>query len=299
PSAEGPTAICLVGGHGGEPLSAEFVNVLMRLFNGKLRWLAEGRAAEIVTETMTPRTARDLVARDLEALGMDVLVLPAGGRRKSLLVADMDSTLITIECIDELADTIGLRAEVASITERAMAGGLDFASALVERVALLEGVPETAVEEVIRERLKLTPGAEALIATMRANGAMTALVSGGFTLFSAHVAQRLGLDVHRANRLEIRNGRLTGRLLGEIVDPRTKLASLLEFTAMRGLERGATMAVGDGANDREMIEAAGLGVAFHARLAVQAVADISVNHGDLETLLFIQGYDETEIVRGR
>ncbi|MEZ5823950.1 MAG: phosphoserine phosphatase SerB [Geminicoccaceae bacterium] len=289
------TAICLVRDQGGEPLSGEFVNVLARLVRGKVRWLAEGRAAELLTEEMDPRTVKDLVARDLDALGMDLLVLQAEGRRKALMVADMDSTLITIECIDELADMIGMRGEVAAITEKAMAGLLDFESALVERVALLEGVAETAIEEVIRERLKLMPGASALVSTMRAHGAMTALVSGGFTAFTAHVAARLGLDIHRSNRLEVRNGRLTGRIEGDIVGPRAKEAALREFTALRGLEREQTMAVGDGANDRDMIAAAGLGVAFHAKPAVQAMADLSVTHGDLRSLLYVQGYSDAEI----
>ncbi|MCB1971832.1 MAG: phosphoserine phosphatase SerB [Geminicoccaceae bacterium] len=252
-------------------------------------------AAEIVTEAMTPRTARDLFGRDLEALGMDVLALPARRRRKKLIVADMDSTLITIECIDELAASIGIRSEVAAITERAMAGALDFEAALTSRVALLEGVPQTAIEEVIREKLRLMPGARRLMATMRAHGATTAVVSGGFTAFTSHVARVLGLDIQRANSLEVRDGRLTGRLEGPVVGPRAKLDVLRELAATHGLYREDTMAVGDGANDRDMIAEAGLGIAYRARPAVQAVADLCVNHGDLESLLFIQGYSKAEI----
>ena len=245
---------------------------------------------------MPVNVVRDLIPTEFSGLGIDVFVLPATNRRKRLLVADMDSTLITIECVDELADLIGKKSEVAAITELAMAGVLDFESALRQRVSLLEGVPETAADQVISERLRLMPGAIELAATMRAHGARTAVVSGGFTLFTTHVARMLGLDFQSANRLEIIDGRLTGRLSGPIIGPRAKLETLEELTTRYDLSPGDTLAVGDGANDRDMIAAAGLGVAYRARPVVEAVADVAVRHGDLRTLLYIQGYADDEIV---
>ena len=185
-----------------------------------MRWLSDGVAAEIITEKFAPRTVRDLLAQGLAALDLDLLVLPAENRKKRLLIADMDSTLITIECIDELADLVGLKSEVAAITERAMAGSMDFTQALKARVRLLEGVPEEAISELIAERIQLMDGALELVATMRAHTAKTAIVSGGFTLFCDYVAKLLGVDTHQANRLEVKDGKLTGKLEGAIIDPK-------------------------------------------------------------------------------
>lgn len=228
----------------------------------------------------------------------DVNCLPAANRRKRLLIADMDSTMIPVECIDEIADYAGVRDEVVAITEPAMRGEMSFDEALIARVALMEGLPEKRLEDVWRERISLNSGARVLVQTMRANGAYAALVSGGFTYFTQRVAAAAGFDEHRANILEIANGALTGTVGRPILGREAKLDALNALMSMQGIVAADAMAVGDGANDLAMISAAGLGVAYHAKPIVAADADASIVHGDLTALLYLQGYAENEFSRG-
>jgi phosphoserine phosphatase len=225
---------------------------------------------------------------------IDLVVQPVAHRRKRLFLADMDSTMIEQECIDELADFVGLKAEVAAITERAMRGEIAFEPALRERVALLKDLPVGVVDEIIAHRLTLTPGGRALVRTMRARGAYAGLVSGGFTLFTGPIAQRLGFDEHRANRLIVKDERLVGQVEEPILGREAKLATLIELRERLGLAREETLAVGDGANDLAMLGEAGLGVAYHAKPAVAAAAHARIDHGDLTALLYIQGYAASE-----
>jgi phosphoserine phosphatase len=229
---------------------------------------------------------------------VDLLVQKREGRRKRLLIADMDSTMIGQECIDELADAVGKKEIVAAITERAMRGELEFESALRERAAMLAGLEAGVVDTVLAERITLTPGAAALLATMKAHGAYCALVSGGFTAFTGHIAATLGFDEHRANTLGIADGRLTGKVGEPILGRAAKRERLAELLAEHGLDAAEAIAVGDGANDLAMIELAGLGVAYHAKPSVAAVADARVDHGDLTALLYFQGYGAHEISGG-
>ena len=209
-------------------------------------------------------------------------------------MADMDSTMIGQECIDELADYVGLKAHVSAITERAMRGEVAFEPALRERVALLKGLPVAVVDEVIGNRITLTPGGRTLLATMRANGALTCLVSGGFTLFTGHIAAMIGFDEHRGNRLVVEDGKLAGRVAEPVLGGEAKLATLVELRERLGLSPQDTLAAGDGANDIPMLEAAGLGVAYHAKPKVAEAAQARIDHGDLTALLYAQGYARAE-----
>lgn len=233
-----------------------------------------------------------------EIPGIDVNCVPAAGRRKRLLIADMDSTIITAECIDELADFAGVRDRVQPITERAMRGEIGFEEALRARVALLRGLGESDLQAAHDERVRLTPGARSLVQTMQAHGAHTALVSGGFTFFTERVAAAAGFDEHRANRLLAENGRLTGRVREPVLGRAAKLAALHEIARGLGISPADALAVGDGANDLAMIGAAGLGVAFRAKPVVAESAGASIRHGDLTALLYLQGYAAEEIARG-
>jgi phosphoserine phosphatase len=229
---------------------------------------------------------------------VDVVVQPAAHRRKKLFLADMDSTMIQQECIDELADYVGLKAHVAAITERAMRGDIAFEPALRERVALLEGLSVSVIEEVLRDRIKLTPGARTLIATMRANGARTCMVSGGFTHFTGRIAAMIGFDDNRANSLTVVDGRkLAGTVAEPIFGRDGKRSALIELRTELGLAKADTMAIGDGANDLDMILEAGLGVAYHAKPKVAAEAPARIDHGDLTALLYVQGYRREEFVQ--
>ncbi|MEG3150296.1 phosphoserine phosphatase SerB [Sphingomonas sp. ZT3P38] len=249
-------------------------------------WLDEGFAGDIMFG-IEPDAARGTLEGVLP--GVDVVVQRAEGRAKQLLVADMDSTMITIECIDELADYAGIKPQIAAVTEAAMRGELDFESALDARVALLEGLDEGVIARCLAERVTIMPGAVALIRTMKARGALTILVSGGFTRFAEPVAGMIGFDRAIANRLEIADGMLTGRVTKPIVGSDTKERTLLEATAELGLSPVATLAVGDGANDLAMIRRAGLGVAYHAKPIVAAAAAARIDHNDLTALLYAQG----------
>jgi phosphoserine phosphatase len=231
----------------------------------------------------------------LDGAAIDAIATPADGRRKRLLVADMDSTIVTGETLDELADFAGLKDLIAAITARAMNGELDFKSALRERVAMLRGLPVDALEQTW-QRVRLTAGARELVATMRAHGAYTALVSGGFTFFTGRVATLAGFDMHRSNVLLDDGAALTGRVAEPILDRDAKLDTLTRLAAERGLPMSATLAVGDGANDLDMLRVAGLGVAFRAKPIVAAEARACVDHADLRALLFAQGYRREEII---
>lgn len=262
-------------------------------------WLSPDEACQFTFEAADLAAAKAVRERVAERLGdapIDVCVLPAEGRRKGLLVADMDSTIIQQECIDEMADMLGLKARIAAITERAMRGELPFEAALRERLGLLGGLEVSALQRVFDERVTLMPGARTLVTTMRANGAFTALVSGGFSFFTSRVAAAVGFDVNQANELEIAQGRLTGRVVGPILGREAKLEALLHYRAARGLAEEATMAVGDGANDLAMIGAAGLGVAYRAKPVVAAEADCGITHADLTALLYLQGYRKADFV---
>ena len=262
------------------------------------RTLHEAVAAEFLFDAGPEGSApveRELRLQ-LAGLPIDIVVQPASHRRKRLFLADMDSTMIEQECIDELADFVGLKREVAAITERAMRGEIAFEPALRERVALLKNLPVRVVDEIIAERITLTPGGRALVQTMRAHGAYAGLVSGGFTLFTGPIAEKIGFDEHRANHLVIENERLAGRVEEPILGREAKLATLVELRERLGLLHAETLAVGDGANDLAMLGEAGLGIAFHAKPAVAAAAHARIDHGDLTALLYIQGYAASEFV---
>ena len=232
----------------------------------------------------------------LQALRIDIVVQKTEGRKKRLLIADMDSTMIQQECIDELADEAGVGAHVAAITARAMNGELDFEAALRERVGLLKGLPEAVIARVLRDRITLMPGGAVLLATMKAQGDYAALVSGGFTAFTAAVAATLGFDENRANSLHVDDGRLAGTVAEPILGKEAKLQALNEITARLGITPAEAIAVGDGANDLPMLLAAGTGVALHAKPRVQADCEVRVNHGDLTALLYLQGYSRDDFI---
>ena len=261
---------------------------------GDAIWLDPGVAAEFAVESMPDN--RWQVWDGLQSIGIDLVIQPAVGRKKWLLIADMDSTMIQQECIDELADEAGVGAHVAGITARAMNGELDFEDAVRERVGLLAGLPESVIAQVIRDRITLMPGAAVLLATMKANGAYAALVSGGFTAFTRHIAQVLGFDENRANTLVVAEGRLTGKVADPILGRAAKVLALQEISQRLAITPDEAIAVGDGANDLGMLGLAGAGVALHAKPSVQAECDIRVNHGDLTALLYLQGFARTEFV---
>ncbi|MBQ0823386.1 phosphoserine phosphatase SerB [Microvirga terrae] len=258
--------------------------------------LARGIAADLIVPA--PAEARAVEAalrRALDDRPVDIVVQPLATRRKRLFLADMDSTMIGQECIDELADYVGLKREVSEITERAMRGEIAFEPALRERVALLKNLPVGVVDEIIEKRITLTPGGRALVQTMRANGAYTCLVSGGFTLFTGPIGAKIGFNEHRSNRLIVEGERLAGTVEEPILGREAKLATLIELRTRFGLAPHEAMAVGDGANDLAMLEEAGLGIAFHAKPAVAAAAHARIDHADLTALLYVQGYREGEI----
>ncbi len=265
---------------------------------GEPVWLAAGIAADIPFSAEAGADQRALSDRLRAALGgtIDVVAQPTGYRRKTLLLADMDSTMIGQECLDELADYAGLKEQVAAITERAMRGDIAFEPALRERVALLKGLPVKTIDDVIEKRVTLTPGGRSLVATMRKYGALTCMVSGGFTPFTKRIAAMIGFDESRGNTLDIAGGKLAGTVAEPIFGRDGKRATLIELRNRLGLAAQETLAIGDGANDMDMIAAAGLGVAFHAKPKVAAVAPARVDHGDLTALLYVQGYRKTEFV---
>ena len=261
------------------------------------RVLSEGVAADLdVPSSLSAAEARSRIISALEGLPVDVFVQSLEGRRKRLLIADMDSTMIRQECIDELAAELGLKDQISEITERAMRGEIDFEPALKERVGLLKGLSIGQVENVLNSRIQLMPGGRTLVQTMKANGAYCALVSGGFTRFTGPVAAMIGFDENQANVLLEADGKLTGEVQMPILGREAKRERLLQLIEEKGLTASQTMAVGDGANDLAMLESAGLGVAYRAKPAVAEAADARVVHGDLTALLYIQGYSEAEFV---
>lgn len=259
-------------------------------------WLRQAVACDLVVADGDRTATAAAAGTALDGAPVDCVVQPEAGRRKRLLVADMDSTIIEQECIDELADAVGLKDRVSAITERAMRGEIAFEPALRERVGLLKGLHRDALARVYDERIRLRSGALRLVTTMRAHGAYAALVSGGFSFFTQRIAEAVGFDENRANILEFDGDRLAGTVTEPILSRQAKRDTLEELTRTLAIDPGLTLAVGDGANDLAMIEAAGLGVAFHAKPAVAAAAHARIDHGDLEALLYIQGYGADEIV---
>jgi len=278
------------------PLTSDTLYDLEQLCGSPPRELAPGRAYEFAVRAADAPRLCPLLDERLSDLAVDRALLPAEGRRKRLLVCDMDSTAITVECVDELAREAGVGGQVAEITRRAMAGELVFEEALAERVRLLAGLTLAAVDRVIRERMRLSPGLRTLVATMRAHGAFCALVSGGFTEFTRVVRLLGGFDLDRANVLETEWGVLTGRLVPPVIGREGKRETLQALARRLGLPLSATMALGDGANDRDMIETAGLGVGFRPQPVLAQRADASIHYGDLTTALFFQGYRVDEFV---
>lgn len=269
---------------------------------GEIAWLAEGRAFDIGCDgdPAAVLAAARQAAGDLAELGADVNVVATAGRKKKLLVSDMESTIVSCECLDELAAIAGIGPQIAAITERAMKGEIAFEGALRERVGLLKGLPLTALHQVMAEKVKLIPGARELTATMKANGARTLLVSGGFTWFTSRVKEMAGFDEHQSNTLHDDAVALTGTVGEPILGREAKLQALESGLKRFGLEASQALAIGDGANDLAMIERAGsgggLGVAFHAKPLVAAKAAHAITHNDLRAVLYLQGYREGEIV---
>ena len=266
---------------------------------GAVAWLDPEIAADISFAPeggFEPVEIETLLRAALDHAPVDIVVQPLEGRRKKLFVADMDSTIIGQECIDELADLVGVKAHVAAITERAMRGEIAFEPALRERVALLKGLDADTPARVIAERITITPGAKALVRPMRANGAYTALVSGGFTAFTSRIAETVGFNENRANRLVIDSGAFAGKVEEPILGAEAKLSSIIEMRDARRLTKAQTLAAGDGANDLPMLREAGLGVAFRAKPAVAAAADARIDHSDLSALLYAQGFSRTDFV---
>ena len=263
---------------------------------GREHWLSDGRALDIPFDH-DPAQVLERARHHFREQPVDVNVIPSDNRRKKLIIADMDSTIINCECLDELADIAGLKAKVSAITEKAMRGELDFAAALRERVAMLKGLSLGALERVYAERIRLNPGARTLVATMRKHGAHTLLVSGGFSYFTSRIAKDAGFEAEQANILIDDGAALTGAVREPILAREAKLAALEKATRLLNLSASDALAVGDGANDLAMIEHAGMGVAYHAKPIVAGAAGARIDHGDLTALLYLQGYSDDEIVR--
>src|SRR5215217_7180396 len=287
--------LCLIANPIDSELDPALAAAVVQQTGGELNWLNHSIACEIIEPKSTDALA--LARQVIGTRKVDAALVPTDNRRKQILVADMDSTMINEECIDELAAALGIKDQVAEITDRAMRGDLDFGAALDTRVALLKGLERSVIEEVRREQITLAPGGRALIHTMKEYGAYTALVSGGFTFFADYFGKRIGFHEAIANVLEFDGDRLTGTVTKPIVDKNTKRERLTALAEERGIPLSQTMAVGDGANDLDMIRIAGFGVALHAKPAVAAEAGFRIDHGDLTALLYLQGYSDEEIVR--
>lgn len=289
------SVLCLIANPADPVLDAKLVAAIQHETGGEINWLHQRVACEIIAPTAADPVpmARAL----LTGKPVDVALVPASNRRKKVLVADMDSTMIDQECIDEIADAVGIKAEVAAITQRAMNGELDFAEALRTRVGLIKGLERRVVEEIRRERITLAAGGRVLVQTMKTHGAYCSMVSGGFTFFADYYGKRIGFDEAIANVLDFDGDRLSGTVPDPIVDKTTKLTRLQTLAKEHAFDISDTMAVGDGANDLDMIKAAGLGVALHAKPFVAAQATVQIDHGDLTALLYLQGYEEDDFVR--
>lgn len=276
-------------------LDPALVDALLNAWGGGAAlWLSPDEAAQFEMDAI-PDTAESSW-HALQEQQVDLAIQSTATLRKKMLLADMDSTMIEQECIDELADMAGVGTQVKEITARAMNGVLNFEEALIERVGLLRGLPQAVIDDVLAQRITLMPGGPVLLATMKAHGAYAALVSGGFTAFTTRVAAALGFDEHRANGLLSAHGRLTGDVARPILGRDAKVAALEAITARLGMSEADVLAVGDGANDLGMLQRAGAGVALHAKPNVQAEAKLRINHGDLTALLFLQGYSRTDFV---
>lgn len=292
-----PLVATLVAGGESSGLDLGLIAKLRSALGGaEVSVLSPQRAIDLYPTQSAPDVVMARIADTLAGAPIDTIVQPAHSRRKKLFLADMDSTMIGQECIDELADAAGLKAHVSAITERAMRGEIAFEPALRERVALLKGLPSEIVDRMIAERITLTPGGRALVLTMRRNGAYTALVSGGFTVFTGPIGAMIGFDMHRSNTLLMEDGRFSGLVAEPILGREAKRSTLIELRDERKLSSEDTLAVGDGANDLAMLGEAGLGVAFHAKPIVAEAAHARIDHTDLRTLLYAQGYRDQEIV---
>lgn len=283
--------LVLIAAPGSNAIGADVLAALAEHGTGTPHWLAAGEACEV---DVFPGVSEFLAT--LRHHPIDAAIVSAEHRRKRLLVADMDSTMIEQECIDELGVVAGVGDRIKEITTRAMRGELDFDGALRERVALLRGLDASAIDDLLRTRITLMPGGHTLLRTMKAAGAYAALISGGFTAFTGHVARELGFDEHRANRLVIEGGKLTGEVTPPILGQQAKLDGLRSLTEKLNLDLADTIAVGDGANDLAMLSEAGLGVALHAKPHVQAGSLTRINHGNLTALLYLQGYRKEQFV---
>jgi phosphoserine phosphatase len=289
------SVLCLIANPNEPAIDTALMNAVHKAVGGEVNVLTQRIAVEFVKPDLATaaEAARDLVA----GKPVDVAQVPLANRRKKLLIADMDSTMIEQECIDELAAALGIKDEVAAITRRAMNGELNFEQALRTRVKLLKGLPLKRMEEIRREQITFAPGGRALVQTMKAYGAVTSLVSGGFTFFADYIGKRIGFDEAMANILEFDGEVLAGTVADPILGKEAKLSRLMTLAAFHDIPMAETLAVGDGANDLDMVKAAGLGVALHAKPVVAAEAEVRIDHGDLTALLYLQGYTDDEFER--
>ena len=289
------SVLCLIANPKQPVLTPQMLQGISATIGGEINWLAQKIACEIVAPKADDAVEQTRLI--LDDLPVDLVMVPCNNRRKKLLLADMDSTMIEQECIDELADALDLKSKIAKITQSAMRGEIDFGQALATRVALLKGLSLDIVKQVRREQITLAPGGRVLVKTMQEYGAFTSLVSGGFTLFADYFAKRIGFDEAIANELELdTNQNLTGRVTPPIIDSSAKVLRLNQLISKQGITSRDVIAVGDGANDLPMLLEAGMGVALHAKPAVAKAAPYSLKHADLSGLLYLQGYNEEEFV---
>jgi len=287
------SVVILIAAPGSRAINPAIAKAAGEMTGSGAQWLHEAEALQSFVGGAPPGLGAEL-RQLVKDHPIDVAIVPKENRRKRLIIADMDSTMIGQECIDELGALAGVGDRIKTITASAMKGELDFEAALKARLMLMKDLPEAAIAKVLSDRITFTPGGRTLIATMKANGAYAALVSGGFVQFTGHVARQLGFDEHRANELLMENGRLTGEVREPILGKDAKLAALREIARNRGIGLAETLAVGDGANDIPMLKASGLGVALHAKPKVREAASVSIAHGDLTALLYLQGYRRAE-----
>jgi len=289
------SVLCLIANPADPAIDTALMNAVHKAIGGEINVLNQRIAVEFVKPDLA--TAAEAARQLVSGKPIDVAQVPLANRRKRLLIADMDSTMIEQECIDELGAALGIKAEIAAITARAMNGELNFEQALKTRVKLLKGLSRSRIEEIRREQITLAPGGRTLVQTMKVHGAFTSLVSGGFTFFADYIGKRIGFDEAMANILEFDGDVLSGTVADPILGKEAKLSRLMTLAAFHDIPLAATLAVGDGANDLDMIKAAGMGVAIHAKPVVAAEAQVKIDHGDLTALLYLQGYSDDEFVR--